>query len=147
MAKKSMIAKAARTPKFAVRAFSDSLRREMLAFNVKVILIEPGPIKTEIWSKSISESELLEAKFSSEIKQVYSQALKQLKFEVKKTAEEAIAVKGVTQLIITAIDNAKPKPYYLIGKNIFVVNFLTKILPVRLLDRLLAKGFRFSKLP
>ena len=37
--------------KFAVEAFSDSLRRELLIYGVDVILIEPGPIKTAIWDK------------------------------------------------------------------------------------------------
>ena len=32
--------------KFAVEAFSDALRMEMKPFGVKVVLIEPGPIKT-----------------------------------------------------------------------------------------------------
>ena len=38
--------------KFALNAFSDSLRREMLVYGIDVISIEPGPIKTPIWSKS-----------------------------------------------------------------------------------------------
>src|SRR2546425_2683969 len=32
-------------------SISDSLRRELLPFGVKVIVIEPGTFKTAIWSK------------------------------------------------------------------------------------------------
>ena len=38
--------------KFALEAFSDSLRRELLIYDIDVILIEPGPIKTAIWDKT-----------------------------------------------------------------------------------------------
>ena len=37
--------------KFGLEAISDSLRRELLPFGVKVIVIEPGTFKTSIWSK------------------------------------------------------------------------------------------------
>src|SRR3989442_13103639 len=37
--------------KFALEAMSDSLRRELLPFGVRVIVIEPGSFKTAIWSK------------------------------------------------------------------------------------------------
>ena len=37
--------------KFALEAFSDALRRELLLYGIDVISIEPGPIKTPIWNK------------------------------------------------------------------------------------------------
>ena len=37
--------------KFALEAISDSLRRELLPFGVRVIVIEPGSFQTAIWSK------------------------------------------------------------------------------------------------
>jgi len=37
--------------KFGLEAISDSLRRELLPFGVRVIVIEPGTFKTAIWSK------------------------------------------------------------------------------------------------
>jgi len=37
--------------KFGLEAISDSLRRELLPFGVRVIVIEPGSFKTAIWGK------------------------------------------------------------------------------------------------
>lgn len=37
--------------KFALEALSDSLRRELLGSGVRVILIEPGSVRTPIWDK------------------------------------------------------------------------------------------------
>jgi len=38
--------------KHAIEAYSDTLRMEMEQFGVRVSIIEPGPIKTEIWDKA-----------------------------------------------------------------------------------------------
>ena len=37
--------------KFGLEAMSDSLRRELLAHGVDVIVVEPGGVKTPIWDK------------------------------------------------------------------------------------------------
>jgi len=41
-------------PKHALKAFSESLRRELMMFGIDVIIIGPGPIKTAIWEKPSS---------------------------------------------------------------------------------------------
>src|SRR3954447_14480094 len=45
--------------KFAVEGFSDSLRLELRPFGIRVVLIEPGPIRTE-WN-TISRDNLVES--------------------------------------------------------------------------------------
>lgn len=131
--------------KFAVRAICDSLRREIGRQNIKVVLIEPGPIKTEIWSKSISQSEAQEKSLTSEMQEIYGRSLASLKAGVKHTAENAISTKKAVSIIIEAIQSEKPKPYYLIGRNIKLLAFLEWILPTAFLDNLLKNGYRFAK--
>ncbi|UJF34978.1 SDR family oxidoreductase [Paenibacillus hexagrammi] len=49
------------TSKFAVEGFSEALRLEMKPFGVRVVLVEPGAYKTNIWEKgfrNVSVSEL-----------------------------------------------------------------------------------------
>ncbi len=41
--------------KFAIESFSDSLRRELMFLGMKVIIIQPGAIKTQLSSKTIDE--------------------------------------------------------------------------------------------
>ena len=49
--------------KFALEAFSDSLRREMLLYGIHVITIGPGPIRTPIWRKSEISTETMQSDY------------------------------------------------------------------------------------
>lgn len=40
--------------KFAVEGYSESLRHEMSPYGVRVVLVEPGAFRTEIWSKGLT---------------------------------------------------------------------------------------------
>ncbi|QDK39062.1 SDR family oxidoreductase [Bdellovibrio sp. NC01] len=131
--------------KHAVRAISDSLRRELRSLGVKVILIEPGPIKTDIWDKSIAQSEKLEAQLTPELQEVYGDAINSLKSAVTDVAKNAVPVSYVTNKVLQAITLPNPYPYYLIGKNIHFQAWLMKLLPVRVVDAIFARGFRFQK--
>ncbi|XP_072263975.1 retinol dehydrogenase 7-like [Pyxicephalus adspersus] len=46
--------------KYGVQAFADSLRREMLAFGVKVSIIEPGAFRTQIITWEIHKKNLMQ---------------------------------------------------------------------------------------
>ncbi|PZO43761.1 MAG: short-chain dehydrogenase/reductase [Pseudanabaena frigida] len=42
--------------KWAIEGFSESLQHELLAFNIRVKIIEPGPIKTDFYERSADRS-------------------------------------------------------------------------------------------
>lgn len=131
--------------KFAVRAFSDSLRREMSYFDVKVALIEPGPIRTEIWSKSIRASDEAAKKFPPGITETYGPLMESLREGVIKTAEGAVPVQKVTEAVIHAIESRSPQVSYLIGRHIRLQATLARFLPSGAMDRLMKAGLRFQK--
>jgi short-subunit dehydrogenase len=123
--------------KFAVRGLTDSLRREMLPFGVPVILIEPGPIKTEIWQKSKNISLEFLKTLNPAQKEVYQGKMTRALKEVEKTERDAISVTAVVSSVLHAIQSENPKSYYLVGKNIQVAAFLARFFPSRWLDRLI----------
>lgn len=61
--------------KYGVEAFSDSLRRELSYFGVKVAMIEPGYFKTAVTSKERFLKSFLEIwdRSSPEVKQIYGE--------------------------------------------------------------------------
>lgn len=131
--------------KFAVRSFSDSLRREMRPFGVKVILVEPGPIQTPIWKKSMDQSMDIQKQLSSELATVYEEPISYLTSAVSTVVKTAVPVSWVTKKVLLAVESKHPKAYYLVGKHIHIQAALAKWLPAKWLDRILSWGYRFRK--
>lgn len=133
------------TSKFAIRAFSDSLRREMRPFGVKVILVEPGPINTPIWSKSVDHSLDIKKHLSTDLEKIYGPPIENLVSIVEDVAKNAVPVSWVTEKVLQVVESKNPKACYLIGKGIHLQAALAKYLPTKWLDALLAMGFRFQR--
>ncbi|QDK45420.1 short-chain dehydrogenase/reductase [Bdellovibrio sp. ZAP7] len=131
--------------KFAVKAFSDSLRRETASLGVHVSLIEAGPIRTEIWSKSIDSSDEIAKKLSPEVRETYGSMMAALREGVVETAKEAVPVQHVTMAILHAIQSRLPRVNYLVGKNIKLQAGLMRFMSTRMMDKVIKKSLRFQK--
>lgn len=127
--------------KFALEAFTDSLRRELMPWNMEVISIEPGSIATPMWAKSLrAAQERLEG--LSEIgKKLYKE-------DLESTVKRAnfSEVRGLPpQVVVDAVEHAltakRPKTRYIMGKNTRTVILLSRILPDRLVDWIVRRSF------
>ncbi len=129
--------------KFAVRAISDSLRLELKPFGLKVIMVAPGAIESEIWEKGTAYKEKLRKSMDPDIKELYSPLIKfgdKMITELKKIPAEEVA-KSVTH----AFTSQKPKIYYIVGNDAKGAAKAAK-LPKRVLDWMLLKRInRLSK--
>jgi short-subunit dehydrogenase len=127
--------------KFAVEALSDSLRRELRQFAVKVILIEPGPIATPIWDKNFAKKESVYASFSPENQKLYQIGIKKFETLVAASAASGLPASAVSDVIMRALTANKPKARYLVGvKTMAMQVFMAKILPASWLDALIVSG-------
>lgn len=127
--------------KFAVEAMSDTWRRELEKFGIKVILLEPGPIATPIWEKSITKVPELEY---SKIAELYEpELLLFLKF-VKNEAAGAVPVSHLTDIVLDIIKTKNPKARYIINgrKNLLK---LFAVLPEKWVDALIKKQFSLRR--
>ena len=120
--------------KFALEAFSDSLRRELLIYGIDVILIEPGPIKTAIWDKAPDpeNNEFLNTDYEIALKKFYT-----LFIEMGK--------KGLNPDIIgnrikSILQNPNPAVRHIITPRRFLNYTLEMLLPTRWYDKLVGKG-------
>jgi NAD(P)-dependent dehydrogenase (short-subunit alcohol dehydrogenase family) len=124
--------------KFALRGVTDSLRRELAHFDVKVVLIEPGPIKTDIWNTSLERTHKdLNAAPNSELSQVYGSAIKAFERALNKTAQQACEVHHVVRKIYLAATLPSPKALYFAGKRSGLKILLATLMPTKVMDRLL----------
>ena len=124
--------------KFAVEGLSDSLRRELKLMNIKVIIIEPGSIKTPIWSKHLEAAK----DFEDSPYSVYMEKARETILEMEKSA---IPVESLKIPVLEALMSSKPKTRYLIRKNKFLFCLLAKYLPVPLVDFLVHRNLRSGK--
>ena len=118
--------------KFALEGYSDSLRRELLLYDVKVIIIQPGRINTAIWSKG---EELLN-KFKGSIFE--KEAVVIGKHEIEKGKTDSLDPIEVAKIILKALIIKKPKNRYMIVPDMFR-NKLLKILSSKRIDNILRK--------
>lgn len=112
--------------KFAVEALSDGFRRELIQNGVKVILIEPGPIKTEIWNKALRED-------TSDFTKEYKTLIGKRTEYIRQTMESAMSVDYVTKAIYEALIDDDPPIRKLVTKNAEIFNLVLKM-PDRLID-------------
>ena len=126
--------------KFAIEGLTDTLRLEMRGTGIYIVLIEPGPVTSQIrqnavvafekwidWENSVRADEYR----STLIKRLYEKRGKD-RFELPASA--------VTQKLIHALESPKPKPRYFVTTPTYIMSSLKRILPTKALDWILAKG-------
>lgn len=127
--------------KFAVESISDCLRREVGEFGVKVVLVQPGPIQTPIWSKNLSEKENTVRGFSPEVRKVYGSLIQRVEKMVEMSARRAVPVSAVSGAILKILSLSKPKARWLVGApEVKLQVSLFRVLSDRLGDKLMSIG-------
>jgi len=121
--------------KHALEGFSESLRRELLIYGIKVIIIAPRAFKTAIWEKSN-----VDKRASDFRKTVYSQAFSKFTGFIKDASKEGQDVEVLAQKIYKISTLTKPNVKYSMGPS-GLQFFLIRTLPKKLIDRILGKYF------
>ena len=98
--------------KFAIEGLSESLSFEVEPFGIKVILIEPGMIRTNFSSASIL------AKKSLDPNSPYARIMKNMEKGIKQLLENASSSQLVANITFEAISSDKPRLRYLAGKDV-----------------------------
>lgn len=109
------------TAKYAVKGFTESIRRELLESNVTVSVVHPGGIKTNIVRNGRHAS-------TADLEQLAQEFDEQL---ARTTAADAAAtiIKGIQ----------KKRSIILIGNDARLINLATRILPQKWFDRLVLR--------
>lgn len=126
--------------KFALEGLTDCLRLEMSDTNIKIILIEPGPVTSDIRKNSIPHFERwVDWKNSPRREQYESSLLKRLYSESGPDTFE-LPASAVTEKLLKALTRTNPKPRYYVTTPTYLMGFLRRILSSRALDWVLRKG-------
>lgn len=95
--------------KFALEGLSESLRYELGQFGVKVIIIEPGVIKTNFFSSM----KIAKPKTDSPYKEITEKVI----MGIKMMAELGTPPSEVAKVIMSAIKEENPRPRYIVGND------------------------------
>ncbi|MFK7859818.1 MAG: SDR family NAD(P)-dependent oxidoreductase [Granulosicoccus sp.] len=126
--------------KFAMEGLSDTLRLELNNTDIKIILIEPGPIGTKIRENSIPHFERWINWKDSPNRQAYEhQLMPRLYTPSEKKDRFELPCSAVTDKLIHALEHRNPKPRYYVTTPTYIFGTLKRCLNTRLLDKILLK--------
>ncbi len=128
--------------KHALEAIGDSLRQEMRQFGVEVAIVEPGSVSTPFWGKGQAEAPKARAAMSTEQLALYSGQLDQVEAAAEKTAGRGVPPERVAEAVVQALTAQRPRTRYVVGTDAKIQVQLRKVLPDRVLDRLVAREMR-----
>ncbi len=115
--------------KYALEAYSDALRLEVAQFGIKVVLIEPGPIRTEWDNTALVNLK----KYSGS--GVYAPLVRRLTEKFRAGYRKgAPGPEVVAEVILKALGSARPAARYPVPFKASIVIFLKWLLPDRVLD-------------
>lgn len=125
--------------KFALEGLTDVLRLEMASTGIKVILIEPGPIKSDIRKNAIPHFERwIDWKLSARADE-YASLLSRLYSDSGPDRFE-LSASAVTAKLLHALTSPRPKPRYYVTRPTYLAGVMRRVLPTRLLDAVLLRG-------
>lgn len=119
--------------KHAVEGLSESLRRELLHFGIKVIIIGPTAIKTAIWKKEGVE---LPDRFRGGI---FGKQVANFLYVFSKSGERGMPANDFAQIVIAIFEKKNPKVRYAISANKLKEWLMPRYMPSKLVDKNVAK--------
>lgn len=126
--------------KFAMEGLTDTLRLELRGSGIHTILIEPGPITSNIRQNSIPHFERwIDWKNSALVAEYETSLIDRL---YKKSAPDKfeLPADAVTKKLIHAIESPRPKPRYYVTTPTYLSGILKRFLSTRVLDWIVSKS-------
>lgn len=124
--------------KFGLEAISDSLRRELRPWGIEVVIVEPGAIATPIWDKAGPQASEIRQSLSPRAEQLYGEYFDKMESYVRKQAEVAISADAVAQAVERGLTARRPRTRYQVGNDAKMARWMTRLLPARWVDALIA---------
>ena len=93
--------------KHAVEAFSESLRRELKPYRIKVIIVAPGSVSTPIWKEVKKQKDQ-----NRYYKTKYGISFRKILNSLESFDQNSLSMKQLTNIIIQSIEIKNPKIRY-----------------------------------
>ncbi len=119
--------------KFGLEGYSEALRRELMMFDIDVIVIGPGPVQTAIWDKAedIDINRYADSPYRAIMERFQKMFIAQ--------GRNGYSRERLGLLVHKALTTAKPAVRYAAVSNSLPEKLLTRFAPKRVLDRVIGK--------
>jgi len=114
--------------KHAIEALSDALRMEVAHDGIKIVLVEPGGVKTGIWDMAETD---MQGRAGSRYRTSYERSLGGIRLSQPFMADP----NAVARVIARALGARSPRPRYLVGLDAQVASAVDKLVPTPVKDR------------
>ncbi|MEW9530916.1 oxidoreductase [Microbispora sp. NPDC049125] len=123
--------------KHALEAYSDTLRREVGRFGIRVVVVQPGLVKTEFQRETARQLREFsgDGAYQDLAEAMIIQSEKAFG-ETSKASDPAVVARTITR----AVESARPKTRYAVGYLAKPVVLLSKLMPSRAFDALTARS-------
>ncbi len=128
--------------KFALEAVSDAMRREVAVFGVKVVVVEPGGVRTEITERGIATADRLSAGMTADQRDRYGDLAVAVKAQARSFTAAGVTAERAATVIAKAATASRPRTRYTIGRDAAVLVRVARLASDRLLDRMLRLNLR-----
>src|SRR5246127_479323 len=128
--------------KFALEAVSDSLRREVSGLGVKVVVVEPGAVKTEMLERGVANADRLKAGMAIDQLERYGDLVAAISEQARSFGEDGVSAESAAKVIARAAAAARPRTRYTIGRDAAILVRPARLLSDRLLDRVVRLNLR-----
>ena len=126
------------TSKHGLEGFSESLRRELMLYEIDVIIIGPGSVATPIWEKATEE--VLSPYENTE----YIESARRLRGYMIKNGRNGLPPEKIGEITWHALTTSTPRVRYAVVPRNSLSRVLQRLLPRRILDRIIAKNLGFQ---
>jgi short-subunit dehydrogenase len=132
--------------KFALEAVSDALRREVGGSGIKVVVVEPGAVKTEMAERGIATAESLMANMTDAQLARYGELAAAVTAQARSFGEDGVSAEHAARVIAKAATASRPRTRYTIGRDAAILLRISRVVSDRVLDRIVRQSLRsFAK--
>jgi len=133
--------------KFALEGLADSLRMEVHPWGVRVVLVEPAQVDTDIWQGAQGAFDEAVAGLAPLQRELYRKHIAGWRKAIPFSQRMAAPVDGVAATIERALTARRPKARYVVGAGPQIQGVLSAVTPTAVRDALLRKATGVPRRP
>jgi NAD(P)-dependent dehydrogenase (short-subunit alcohol dehydrogenase family) len=103
--------------KHALEAITDTLRVELRPFGIDVSIVEPGSIRTPIWTKSAELADSLVDGAPAELRELYGPRISEFRRVALERGAKGVSPDAVARVVEDALTHERPRTRKLVGRD------------------------------